>query len=493
MMSTCLHRIFMFILACNLVACASSSPHKFMLGDESLECNVITASVNPECAARSPEVSTAPDYTLHFVELDDQGWLYPTPQSPGYTLAMGAAHSHIDRAIQDIAGRLANKDQRVLLFVYAHGWKHGAAHDDRDVQRFRQMLSDAADSDVTSPGATTPKRAVVGIYLGWRGGGAFSASNPLVYSTFWTRKNTALHIAEGSSRELFSRLRALRERANDSVPPDELSNTRPRLRTIVIGHSFGAWIAYSALAPSIMELLAQPLDVMPPPPPDQAASAWRRARLRHVADLVLLVNPAFEASRYEPLHKLAQKINHPAAEAPVLVLITSAADQATGKLFPIGRFFNTIFQRPFSSEEQKLASQKTPGFMGEYQTHTLTHISSEPCNGWSGAPEDAPNKKQPISETESERKARFIKNIEAERVRARAWRDAFKNNATATNGSEEWAYCGSSQLAAIGQTDGTRQSPIWNVVADKEIIKDHSDIMGESLHAFLRQLYLTLP
>jgi hypothetical protein len=486
MINTCLGRIFLFVLACNLVACASTSPHKFMLGDANLECNVTTAKTNAECAYRSPEVSTSPNYTLHFVELDDQGWLYPPPQSPAYTDAMGAAHSQIDRAIQDIAGRLVNKEQRVLLFVYAHGWKHSAAHDDRDVQRFRQMLSDAADSDVTSPGATTPKRAVVGIYLGWRGGGAFSASNPLVYSTFWTRKNTALHISEGSSRELFSRLRALRERANDPGPLDDLSTVRPRLRTIVIGHSFGAWIAYSALVPSLMELLAQPLDVMPPPPPEQAANAWRRARLRHVADLVLLVNPAFEASRYEPLHKLAQRINHPAKEAPVLVLITSAADQATGKLFPIGRFFNTIFQRPFSSEEQKLASQKTPGFMGEYQTHTLTHTSSEPCSGWNGADQSTP-------ETERERKARFMKNIEAERARAREWRNASSDTAAPTNASKEWTYCGSSQLATTAQTNGPKQSPIWNIVADKEIIKDHSDIMGESLHAFLRQLYLTLP
>ena len=493
MMNVRLRRIFIFILMCTLGACASTSPHKFMLGDANLECNVATASKNPECAARSPEVSTSPDYTLHFVELDDQGWLYPAPQSQGYTDAMGAAYSQIDRAIQDIAGRLANQEQRVLLFVYAHGWKHSAAHDDRDVQRFRQMLSDAADSDAASPGATTPKRAVVGIYLGWRGGGAFSASNPLVYSTFWTRKNTALHISEGSSRELFSRLRALRERANDSGQLDELSNVRPRLRTIVIGHSFGAWIAYSALVPSLMELLAQPLDVMPPPPPDQAANAWRRARLRHVADLVLLVNPAFEASRYEPLHKLAQKINHPAHEAPVLVLITSEADQATGKLFPIGRFFNTIFQRPFSSEEQKLASQKTPGFMGEYQTHTLTHTSAELCTGWKGAASETLDKAQSTPETESERKARFMKNIGAERARAGEWRDAVKNAVSLTHASKEWAYCGRSKLAAIGQTNGPEQSPIWNVVADKEIIKDHSDIMGEGLHSFLRQLYLTLP
>jgi len=159
-----------------LAACASPRPHKVSTGADDVKCGVDTSVKDERCFDRTPEVSAAPPYTLHFVEFDDQGWLYPSPADDGYVAEMGSAHGQLDRAVHDVASRLA-KNERVLLLVYVHGWKHTAAHDDRDVRRFRQMLSDAAFLDRMNPGSdagNAERRSVVGIYVGWRGAGRFS-------------------------------------------------------------------------------------------------------------------------------------------------------------------------------------------------------------------------------------------------------------------------------------------------------------------------------
>lgn len=54
----------------------------------------------------------------------------------------------------------------------------------------------------------------------------------------------------------------------------------------------------------------------------------------------------------------------------------------------------------------------------------------------------------------------------------------------------EWQYCGGTTLRHKAQAP---HSPVWNVVTDGSVIPNHSDIMGEPLHAFFRQIYLDLP
>ena len=355
-----------------LAACSATKPHRYpVTADDGVECGVVAALRDNRCHARTPEVSERPPYTLHFVEFDDQGWLYPDVPE------MRKAHEQLGRAIDDVRRRL-DAGKRVLLLVFVHGWKHSAAFDDRDVTRFRQMLADAAELDSIAdradpglaPSGPGGERSIVGIYVGWRGAGSLSPGNPLINLTFWTRKNAALHVSAGASRELFARIRSLRARVNTADGAD------PSLRTVVIGHSFGAWIAFSALSPSILELLSSPVDRGLPPKAEQARITWRRERLRHTADIIVLINPAFEATRYQPVHYLAQNLpNHlelARYEPPLLLVITSTADRATRIAFPAGRFVNALFQRPFVSDEQELAAERTPGFMAAYQTHALT-------------------------------------------------------------------------------------------------------------------------
>lgn len=471
------------VFALLVAACASPRPHKVTMGADDIDCKVGSSLIpnNAQCFDRTPEVSTVPPYRLHFVEFDDQGWLYPGRDDNGYVPDMGTAHDQLENAIRDVASRLQN--ERVLLLVYVHGWKHTAAHDDRDVKRFRQMLSDAAVFD-----ARHLNRTVVGIYVGWRGASQLSASNPLINLTFWTRKNAAMHVSEGAPRELFARIRALREHFN-VVDPREPG---PKLRTVVIGHSFGGWVVFSALSPSILELLAQRADV------GGSAKDWQQGRLRSVADMVILVNPAFEATRYEPIHSLvqnlAQKQKLKEYEPPVLLIVTSKADDATRMAFPSGRFLNTLFQRPFVSDDEAYAAIRTPGFVERYVTHNLSRdgadaprgegIDPPKCQGWRAAPAD------PGTENEKARLSRMQNNGILEKQRHVEWQRDLKGNNNKLQAKWTRQYCGGTSIV---HENYSPHSPVWNVVTDGSVINDHNDIMGEPLHAFFRQLYLELP
>lgn len=479
-------------LASMLTACATPVPYRLSKGEAHVDCSTDAERAKNRCFERTPEISTKPAYTLHFVELDDQGWQYPRRKDAGYTDAMGSAHEQIDRAIGDLSGWLT-AGERVMLLVFVHGWKHGARHDDRDVQRFREILSDAA----LVVELTREPRKVVGIYVGWRGAGRFTASNPLIYLTFWTRKNTALHVSGGASRELFARLRGLRERSN--VPKADATPERrrqalqhPPLRTIVIGHSFGGWVAFSALSPSILEVLAHAVDAAPGPSEDD--TAWLSARVRGTADMVVLLNPAFEATRYQPLHRLAEHVALRRFESPLLVIITSTADWATGTFFRLGRHVNTLFQGPYVGSEQDEASVKTPGFVDAYRTHRLTGSSTATaCADWEPPKEEASASDVATDSRDSrespEHLARMKRNVKREILRHGAWRAELARNAGALAPKWSWEYCGKSTLELVGPEP---HAPIWNITTDATLIRGHSDIMHESLHAFLRQLYMNL-
>ena len=62
----------------------------------------------------------------------------------------------------------------------------------------------------------------------------------------------------------------------------------------MIGHSFGAWILYNAVAGSLVESLTHA--------DDTGGQANVNTRF---ADMIVLLNPAFEAVRYTPLHRIA--------------------------------------------------------------------------------------------------------------------------------------------------------------------------------------------
>lgn len=99
---------------------------------------------------------------------------------------------------------------------------------------------------------------------------------------------------------------------------------------MVIGHSFGGAIVYSSISQGVAEQIrrdAQNSSAYPP-----------------IADLVVLVNPAFEAMRLQSLYSFSRNLEYADAQRPRLMIVTTKADTPTRAVFPLGRRLGTLFQ-----------------------------------------------------------------------------------------------------------------------------------------------------
>lgn len=445
-----------------LAACAPSLPYRIALPSPLPDCRPDdSGNVAAECGSSMREHND--QYDLLFVEFDDQGLLYP-PQAAG----TGRASEQIAlalRQLRDIAADTAAGYDGVSLFVFVHGWKHNAAADDSNVRLFRKMLLDAALVESVAQ----KRHHVVGVYVSWRG--ASVTLSPLDNLTFWDRKATAAHVASGEVRTLFSRLKGFQCAQNGTPAAGRCATgaagARARVRVILIGHSFGGLILYSAVSGLLLDGMADDLDGQQPDGPVQ-----------RFGDMVVLLNPAFEATRYTPLHRLATQRSYDRYQAPVFVSVTSTADWATGKAFPAGRFFNTMFERTASAEEQQ-ANNNTIGHMPSYVTHRLSADDGAPasCLHWQRLRDIA--RETPAG---AARQARLAEALGAEKTNAAAF------FASGRKLPDHWVrpLCGGMRLEHL-QFDAN--SPVWNVQTDGRVMAGHDDIYNELLLDFMRQLY----
>lgn len=157
----------------------------------------------------------------------------------------------------------------------------------------------------------------------------------------------------GAPHELFGRLRQYRRQRLHA-------NGAPLL--LIIGHSFGGMIVYSALAQSLIE----------------AAATQSGHLVPSFADLVMLVNPAFEGIRYLPIHDLVKERGEGSFaenQLPVFVSVTAENDWATGMAFPAGMAISLLLERTKGWEERQ-ALIKTMGHLSWMQTHELASQQS---------------------------------------------------------------------------------------------------------------------
>ena len=334
------------------------------------------------------------DYYLSFVEFDDQGWFADRRQME----ALFALLNNLEK----------KTDGHFLIQVYAHGWKHNASACDNNVLCFSRLLertdlaeknkevfrymekgipklleelkiteekakelndeqktmllvevmsrkSKMKDEELTKELSKIKPRTVVGVYLGWRGLPFGTALNNL---SFWSRKDTAARVGSGGVFELLTRLKDYR----DIRQSDDSADTN-KTQLVITGHSFGGHVIYSALSHALME---------------RATKTWRPLKAaaaeygiaKSFGDFVLLVNPAFEGSLYEPLFNIATNRCYKETQRPVMMIVTSTADKATDIAFPIGRAMDTLFQHK-GSAEQGDSMRKTIGHNERYKTHDL--------------------------------------------------------------------------------------------------------------------------
>jgi pimeloyl-ACP methyl ester carboxylesterase len=266
------------------------------------------------------------DYTLAIVEFDDQGRCYDRGQM---------------EALARKLAELSVSDAVILVFV--HGWKHDGRSDDDNLTRFLEVAEQIATEEKATP---TPV-PVLAIFVAWRGLSlyGFGVEN----LTFWGRKQAGLLVAMGAPRELFGRVRRFRDaRLQAGGAP----------LVVMVGHSFGGMIVYAALAQSLIEAAAMDSNVLVP----------------SIADLVLLVNPAFEAARYLPIHDVVKERGEGGFarnQRPVFVSVTAHNDWATGIAFPAGMAIARLQENTLGYEERQ-ALIRTMGHLAWMRTHELS-------------------------------------------------------------------------------------------------------------------------
>ncbi|MEC4749229.1 esterase [Methylomicrobium sp. Wu6] len=364
------------------------------------------------------------EYTLGFVEIDDQGQMRDRKQM---------------QALLDTLYKKA-AEESILLTVFVHGWHHNARPGDPNIESFKDNLAKlSAIESQRSKSLHRPARKIAGVYIGWRGESIDVP--PFNYLTFWDRKSTAQDVGYLGVSELLVKLEEIANVRNSMVPPI-------KSRLVVIGHSFGGQVVYSATS----QILASRFV-------DSQEGKGFTDTAKGFGDLVVLLNPAFEALRYAPFYDLAQaRCSYFPEQVPRLAILTSEADGATGTLFPLGRVFSTVFETHHDivrndckhtlELDEGEADRNTVGHYLPLISHTLKPLGKE-------------------------------MNLKVANM------DNMKNiwSTQTPGGSTQY---GSTVLTHLNKTNA--QNPYLNVRVDEEIIADHNDVFNEKVMEFIRLL-----
>ncbi|PJD90424.1 MAG: esterase [Methylotenera sp.] len=391
------------------------------------------------------------EYSLGFVEINDQGQFRDERKQLNALI----------RALESTP-----KDERLIIVVFVHGWHHSAKEGDDNIESFKHGLASLVGDYKTlaiereqrekTLGIikSHKKTKVFGVYVGWRGD---SIEIPYLNEvTFWDRKNTAENVGYVALSELLLRLEKVKNDRN--IPPSN-DQKAGNNRLVVIGHSFGG----AAVFQSTAQILASRFMLSSQEMDTNTKSVNKT--IKGIGDLVVLINPAFEAIKYAPLFDLAQaQCAYEKEQKPELIILTSTNDSATKTLFPLGRFFSTALEKhgevkrndcnmPITYHEAK-ADNITVGHFEPLQTHELKELK---------------DLKQGNTISDEGILKNAYDNINCN------WK--FQNNDKPIN-------FGSTEIKSLATT--IERNPYLNIKVDPEIIKDHNDILGGKLLDFLK-------
>jgi hypothetical protein len=383
---------------------------------------------------RPVSLEVHPEYSLAFVEFDDQGELW--------------APSQLDRALDHLE-RLNESEWGVALVLFAHGWNADASPGEEQenggtVFAFRTILERLHQSIRQEvPEFDIP---VMGIYLGWRGR---VSSVPLIReASFYNRRGAAERVAGATATEaIYRTLTVMRE--------------NPASRSVLIGHSFGSMILERALAQAaVSALLASP---------DQ--------ELIFPADLVVFFNPAGSARHTKQLVDILGRnrlktyrfdADGNRYEKPLLVSFTSEADTATRRYFPIGmraKAMNKKFRQYGSEYCSPISNQK------RLYTHTAGHLSALHSHEVTvGSKTDRPVEPQPAGRNAPE---------------------LLRYEETSDPVTQEMAFSFDGERERFTITRKPRalnDTPYWIMRVPRELIPNHTEVMTEDTYRLVEAL-----
>jgi hypothetical protein len=327
-----------FFLASALSLTAACAAHR-QLRTSTVPVDVTTPLSDPRtrAAVETTSVERYPGYTIAIVEFDDQGRFWDRKQ-------VGAVIAEITRQAR------TDDDAGINMMVFVHGWRDDARVCDTALVAFREFVRRISVDDLSKlPG----RHPLIGIYVAWRG--YSSHTWPFEFFSFVGRKEAAARIASGDVPELLAYLDSLRRELNDT--------RKEPSRLVVIGHSLGGTVVFESLANIFKTRLGESWPGVDVNGTSHIVSGF--------GDLVLLVNPAFEAERWYSIHKLTTSyVSFSKAQKPLLVVASSETDLPNRRYFPIGQRFGTMLQKT-RDEEQRQALITAIGQYEPFVTHHL--------------------------------------------------------------------------------------------------------------------------
>jgi pimeloyl-ACP methyl ester carboxylesterase len=364
-------------------------------------------------------------YWLAVIEFDDQGWFQDVRQRD---------------ALEEFLGEKTSLNEDLLIVVFIHGWKHNAKEDDDFLKCFRGVLRDTCRSE-----SHRHDRPVLGVYLSWRG---LSLSGPWSDLSFWARKKAATKVALGCVREILAWLRAFQAERNKE-------NNADGTRLIVVGHSFGGLILFTAVSEYLIESVIRCI-----------CNKGRKPVVQPFGDLIILINPAFEAARYLPLYSAASRAPYPKNQRPCFLAVTAINDDATKYWFPRGRWFSTRLESvrrnahdtkvilPPDAQEKSILH--TMGHLPWLTTHRLScPVKDESAHDWD-------NERQAFDEFNREfRPGGYLR--------------------------ENWKRTYSSGVI-LEHVRGNPNNPFWTIEAAPEVVNGHNGIFEKVFLDFLPQV-----
>ncbi len=389
---------------------------------------LVAALLSTSCTAnrmyRPASVEETPDYSLAFIEFDDQGELW--------------APSQLDRALE-LLERTNRSPTGVALIVFIHGWNNSAAPseelaDDGTIYQFRELLTRLKRNHrLRHPELDIP---VVGMYLSWRGE---VSKVPLVRQlSFYNRRGAAERIAGPAATEAIYRILTT-------------MRTNSWSRSVLIGHSFGSMVLERALSQAVVSaLLASPGE-----------------ELIFPADLVVLVNPAGSAIQTKQLvdilarnrlktYRFDEAGNR--YERPLLLSFTSQTDAATRRYFPLGMGLKAMSKkfRSYGSEYcSPISNQRW------LYSHTAGHTPALFSHTVSVGPILEPDRTPQTTTEEGEPPPRYFEEY-----------DPISQQMAFSFDGEEYRF------TIKRKPRGLNDTPYWIMQAPKELIPNHSEIFS---------------
>ena len=376
---------------------------------------------------RPDSVEQKGDYTLTFIEFDDQG----EPWAP----------AQLERTIQ-VIDEAHSSGKRTVVLLFVHGWQNDAStpderKNDNNVEGFQRLLG-TTEKLLKRGGEGPDEIALIGVYLSWRGRSTdVGLLKPL---TFYSRRGAGQRVASVSTTEAILRVM-------------NTAKKNPLSTGIVIGHSFGGMIVESALIQAVV-----------------GYSLHAGAEIKPAADMVILVNPASQSMQAKNMVGLLKRNRlrfyredeaGNRREAPLIISVTSTGDTATGNLYPLAlsmKGWSKKFREYEPTDCSPTRSQKqfytnTAGHNPVLYSHVITTAGSLDA----GAVEDA----------------KMVLEVSVD----------------PKTGENRYTFPGEENRFTIQRLPfGFNDTPYWIMTAPPELIRDHSEIFTYNTVQMIRAL-----